>query len=367
MQNTPEINKSDINRFLCPNCAGNMIFSPETQALQCPYCNHAKQVETAGTVEERDYFTYLQVDSAKLQPMATNAMQVGCNGCGAIVNFTPPETATWCNFCGSKIVAQPKASDPLVAPEGVLPFGVPQDAAKKSFNTWIGSRWFAPSALKNMSQAERLSSIYIPYWTFDAYSTSSYTGERGDHYYDTEYYEEDGERRSRQVQHTNWYSRNGQVSRQFDDVTVPATTSVLPKYVEKLNFDFTDLVPYEPAYLAGHKAQTYQVPLAEGFERFKEKAYNVIHSDCENDIGGDEQRVHHIDINYANITFKHLLVPVYASAYQFKGKAFQIVINGRTGEVQGERPYSWLKIGCLTIAIISAILFIIILFAALKK
>jgi DNA-directed RNA polymerase subunit RPC12/RpoP len=367
MQNTPEINKDNINRFLCPNCAGNMTFSAETQALTCPYCQYKQQVSTGGTVEERDFYTALQSANNNLQPMATNAMQVGCGSCGAIVNFTPPETATWCDFCGTKIVAQPKASDPLVAPEGVLPFGVPQDAAKKSFNTWIGSRWFAPSALKNMSQTERLSSIYIPYWTFDAYSTSSYTGERGDHYYETEYYEENGEQRSRQVRHTNWYYRSGNVSRQFDDVTVPATTSVLPKYVEKLNWDFTDLVPYEPAYLAGHKAQTYQVTLEQGFEKFKEIAYNVIWADCRNDIGGDEQRVNNIDINYANITFKHLLVPVYASAYQFKGKAFQIVINGRTGEVQGERPYSWLKIGCLVVAVVSAILFILILFAALKK
>jgi DNA-directed RNA polymerase subunit RPC12/RpoP len=367
MQNSPEINKEDINRFLCPNCAGNMTFSAETQKLTCPYCNYTKEISTDGAVEERDFYSALQNANNNLQPMATNAMQVGCSSCGAIVNFTPPETATWCDFCGTKIVAQPKAADPLVAPEGVLPFAFPQDSAKKSFNDWIGSRWFAPSALKNMSQSERLSSIYIPYWTFDAFAESDYTGERGEHYYETEYYEENGEQRSRQVQHTNWFYRSGQVSRHFDDTTVPATKSVLPEYVARLNWDFGGLVPYEPAYLAGHKAQTYQVTLEEGFERFKEIAYNQIHSDCRSDIGGNEQRVHNINTNYSDITFKHLLVPVYASAYKFKDKTFQIVINGRTGEVQGERPYSWLKIGCLVITIITAIIFILILFAALKK
>jgi hypothetical protein len=37
------------------------------------------------------------------------------------------------------------------------------------------------------------------------------------------------------------------------------------------------------------------------------------------------------------------------------------VVNGRTGEAQGERPYSWLKIGCLVFAIIGVILLIVIL------
>jgi DNA-directed RNA polymerase subunit RPC12/RpoP len=366
MQNPPEISRDFIKRFLCTNCAGNMIFSAESQKLTCPYCEYTEQIPNKGELKENDFNLALQNVASNLQPMALNVMQVGCSSCGAVVNFTPPETATWCDFCGTKIVAQPKVADPLVAPQGILPFVFPEYEAKKTFKAWIGSRWFAPSALKNMSQVERLSSIYIPYWTFDAYSASSYTGERGDHYYKTEHYEENGEQKSRLVRHTNWYSCNGQVARNFDDVTIPATKSVLPEYVAKLNWNFGDLVPYDPAYLAGHKAQTYQVTLEEGFVRFKEIASNQIHSDCEQDIGGDEQRVHHINTNYSNVTFKHLLVPIYASSYKFKDKTFQIVINGRNGEVQGERPYSWLKIGCLFIVIISAIIFILMMLAFMK-
>ena len=84
-------------------------------------------------------------------------------------------------------------------------------------------------------------------------------------------------------------------------------------------------------------------------------------------LAGVEQRVVNLAINYQNITFKHLLLPVYAGAYQFNGKVFQIVVNGRTGEVQGERPYSWLKIGCLVFFILAVIFFIILLIAILKR
>jgi hypothetical protein len=133
----------------------------------------------------------------QLQPMAQNAMQVGCGSCGAIVNFTPPETARSCDFCGAKIVAQPKAADPLVAPEGVLPFSVTQSQAVGNYKTWLSSLWFAPSALKEMAQADKLSSIYIPYWTYDARTRSFYRGERGEYFYETERFYENGEQKER--------------------------------------------------------------------------------------------------------------------------------------------------------------------------
>ena len=137
----------------------------------------------------------------------------------------------------------------------------------------------------------------------------------------------------------------------------------MPKYLEKLNWNFGELVSYEPAYLSGHKAQTYQVSLEEGFERFKQIAEQVIRQDIRQDIGGDQQQISSLDTGYSDTTFKHLLVPVYASAYKFNSKVYQVVINGRTGEVQGERPYSWAKIA----ALIVVVLFVIILIALLLR
>jgi hypothetical protein len=115
-------------------------------------------------------------------------------------------------------VAQPKAADPLIAPEGVLPFRITDAQANQGLRNWISSRWVASSKLKEFARPEKLSSIYIPYWTYDAFSQSRYSGERGEYYYETEYYEENGERKFRQVRHTRWYPASGYVQRKFDDV-----------------------------------------------------------------------------------------------------------------------------------------------------
>lgn len=360
MQNNPELEKENINRFLCDNCGANMVFDPKQGKLACPYCGFSRAIENdASKIVERDFYSYLKPEAERLQPLAHNAMQVSCGSCGATVVFVPPTTATQCDFCGGKIVAQPKAADPLVAPESVLPFSFTSQQAVSSLKNWTSSRWFAPSKLKTLAEHDKADSVYLPYWTYDSDSATNYTGQRGDDYYETETYYENGEQKERQVTKTNWYYASGNVFRHFDDVPVPATKSVLPKYLESLNWNFSELVSYEPAYLSGHKAQTYQVSLEEGFERFKQIAESVIRGDVYSDIGGDRQQIDSMNTDHSSITFKHLLVPVYASAYKFNNKVYQVVINGRTGEVQGERPYSVLKIGCLVLVILFVLLIII--------
>ena len=72
-------------------------------------------------------------------------------------------------------------------------------------------------------------------------------------------------------------------------------------------------------------------------------------------IGGDEQRIKRMHVVYSNITFKHILLPVWISAYGYRSKIFRFIINGRTGEVQGQRPYSAIKIALAIIAVLTVI------------
>ena len=60
-----------------------------------------------------------------------------------------------------------------------------------------------------------------------------------------------------------------------------------------------------------------------------------------------------MNTSYNDISFKHLLLPVYVSSFKFKENTYQFLVNARTGEVQGERPYSWIKIALLVIAILT--------------
>ena len=142
---------------------------------------------------------------------------------------------------------------------------------------------------------------------------------------------------------------------------IAATKAVKEARLNALEpWDLESLCPYEPAYLAGFKAQRYQVELPEGFEKAKEVMAEAIEEDVTRDIGGDEQRISSVDTRHSNVMFRHLLLPVWMGAYKFQGKVYQVAVNARTGEVQGERPYSVWKIALLVAAILVAILIIVL-------
>jgi len=54
--------------------------------------------------------------------------------------------------------------------------------------------------------------------------------------------------------------------------------------------------------------------------------------------------IHQVSTQYSRITFKHILLPIWISAYRYHNNIYRFLVNGRTGEVQGERPWSWIKI-----------------------
>jgi len=56
------------------------------------------------------------------------------------------------------------------------------------------------------------------------------------------------------------------------------------------------------------------------------------------------------------VTFKHILLPVWLAAYKYNGKTYRFVVNGQTGRVQGERPWSAIKIAIAVVlgAIVAA-------------
>jgi DNA-directed RNA polymerase subunit RPC12/RpoP len=368
MQTSSQVPAEKVHRYPCPACGANLAYEPRDGLLTCAYCGHKEEIPaSADQVVERSYEQYLQVRPEQLRQLAANALEVQCQSCGAKITFTPPEVARRCDFCGVQIVAQAKSADPILAPEGVLPFCITQQQADVGLRQWLRTRWFAPNALKEFAQPGAIDGIYIPFWTYDAHTTSYYTGERGEYYWVTEtYYETDSQgrqvARTRQVRHTRWYSASGTVSRWFDDLLVPATVSLPQNRLDALEpWDLPEVRPYDPAFLSGYKAQRYQVDLGQGFERAKQLCAGVIENDVRNDIGGDEQRIHHVVTHYSGITFKHLLLPVYAGAYRFNQKIYQIVVNGRTGEIHGDRPYSFWKIAFFVTGILLILLILVLI------
>jgi DNA-directed RNA polymerase subunit RPC12/RpoP len=346
----------ETEQHSCSRCGATLDFFPGTSVLKCPYCGFELQIAKSEIrIQELDYRSYLEKAGQEKSSDATQ--RVRCEKCGAETTVSPEAAAGICPFCDSNMVFSEKVSR-LIKPEGLLPFKISQKEAFESFRSWIRRLWFAPGSLKNYARMEsKLAGVYIPFWTFDSDTRADYTGARGDYYYTTEQYttNENGRTvtRTRQLKHTRWTPANGTVANNFDDILILAGKSLPKKYADLLEpWDLSNLVPYKDEYLSGFRAESYRVSLPEGFESAKEIMALVIEASIRSDIGGDAQQISSVQTSYANISFKHILLPVWMSAYRFRENIFRILINARTGEVQGERPYSAWKIACAILAVL---------------
>lgn len=345
----PEMPKTaqEEHRFPCDQCGADFRFDPKAGQLICDFCGNTSDVVESGPwkggIKELDFQAAMN-NLLPLQEIEETRVS-NCPNCAAQVEFDPNVHAAECPFCATPVVTD-TGSHRHIKPKGLLPFSLSEATAHEAMNNWLGGLWFAPNGLQAYARKGRkMNGVYVPYWTYDADTKSRYSGERGTIYYETRTVVRDGETKQERVQKIRWSPVSGRVARFFDDVLVLASKALPKKYTDALEpWDLTELEPYSPEFLAGFMAEGYQVDLDDGFNEARTIMDRQIRRDVKFDIGGDRQRIHGLDTAVSDVTFKHILLPVWMAAYKYRNTTYRFVVNGRTGRVQGERPWSAWKI-----------------------
>jgi hypothetical protein len=352
-----KVSSPQLRQFPCEQCGAILSYAPGTAELVCSYCGHRNRiVETPVEIVEAPLAPALREAAGEAPP--AEAVPAKCAACGADVSFPPPRFAGPCPFCSQPVVADPGPYR-KIRPSGVLPFLIGDQEARRLVGDWLKGLWFAPSGTSEQARGPgRLHGVYLPFWTFDSRTRTRYVGRRGDVYYETQYVDAvvDGRRvrQAVQVPKVRWRPASGQVGRDFDDVLVLAGGSLPAHLVEALEpWDLDGMRPFTPDYLSGFDGELYQLPVDQGFERAQIVMREVITFDIRRDIGGDQQVIERMEVEHDDATFKHVLLPVWVAAFQFVGKPYRFVVNGRTGEVHGERPWSvWKIAGAVVLGVV---------------
>jgi DNA-directed RNA polymerase subunit RPC12/RpoP len=350
-------------KFPCKNCGARLDFDPSERALKCPYCGHVEEIAPSNTkIVEHDYAQALAKVQMDTGTIAGRSSEVRCPGCGAQVLLEDNVETEKCPFCATHLENVPRTSAAaMICPESLLPFHATQREAIDKFNGWIKTRWFAPNNLKQLANLGQLSGVYMPFWTYDSMTYTHYTGQRGDDYWETEYYtDSQGHRQSRQVVRTRWTYVSGEVDHFFDDVLVCASKSLPRNEVDALEpWDLGHLEGFRGEFLSGFRTERYVVSLGDGFGIAQQIMDVQIRRLCCQNIGGDHQQLSSVQTQHVGVTFKHILLPMWLAVYRYQNKMFRILVNARTGEVFGERPYSWVKIMFAVLAGIVVLLIIL--------
>lgn len=337
----------------CPGCGNsNLVFDPVEQALYCDYCNtHGATivVQQAGVDVALDLAHGLEELEKSLAQDAVHSIQ--CPSCGSRLTFGTNARAAACPFCGNKLPAERIQPFSALRPGWILPFGISHKLAQEKVSEWIKTRWFAPQSYRKLSTAKQdITGVYLPFWSFDAQVKCRYTGERG-----TKKPEARDKNTIDPATDYEWRICAGQIVSSLNDIQVPASERLSPELQSQFDWKLDRLVAFDPRFLAGYRSEIAQIQLSRAHAQARSVMGKKLQGEICSEIGGDSQRVHEKDPQWTSEKFRLFLAPVWVLRCQHKGENKLILVDGQSGDIVGERPYSTPKI----IAFIAALLFIL--------
>lgn len=355
-----EINEEDIEKvevetigYKCDNCGDEMLFDPDSNCLKCDSCGNKIEFEQKEqNVRENDFLSALENENTINIDEGTKVNEIECESCGAILVYENNVFANKCVYCGSSHVQKNETSSYL-KPEYLVPFAISKKYSNDLVDKWCKGKFFMDKNFKENVTANDLYGVYIPYWTYDTSTLTHYTAMRGKHYFVTRTRRVNGKTETYQEMRTRWYPVSGMHNKFFDDILVPATFNTENiNYKQIIHFNLEALVEYDEKYVTGFLAKKYDLKLKEGWENAKINAQQELKYEIERRIGGDVVAGLKMDTNYSNITFKHILLPLWIYTYNHKGKIYNFLINGQTGTIFAKYPLNWLRVILTSISVV---------------
>jgi len=343
--------KEEVIDFTCPQCGATTGFSASGGGLTCSHCGYfeAPEKEVVGRSAVEFEFTVETMERAA-QGWGEARKEMACENCGARTSLPVENLAYTCIFCGSNKVIQHQATQDLLRPRFLIPFGIDTARCQEISRQWLVSSWMTPAGLRNISKSPEFTEIYLPYWTFDSVTHSDWKAEVG--HTKTERYYKDGEWKERTVIEWRWES--GHIDLRIDDLVIAGTSKVSSKLLSEIShYNLEELNPYEPKYLAGLQAQAYDIPLEQAWEIGRAQMRERTRLECVAQASTSRIRNFSMSLDFAEESWRYILLPVYMHNFSYEGRSFLVLLNGQNGTIAGQRPVDWTKVWLVIAAILS--------------
>jgi DNA-directed RNA polymerase subunit RPC12/RpoP len=328
--------------FQCPRCGGRMIFSSLSLQLSCEYCGYQEEEGPAisetgapGSVADRaeqvlDFVTPTTAGHHWSQAQ----QQLSCGRCGALSLLPPGHKTAQCPYCGSnQLVESPDQGD-LVEPQVIALMQIDAKQADRLARGWLGKGLFAPDSLPGAARTLQLRPGYYSFWTFDGILEVKWSCEVAEE----------------TLNQKRWTPVSGAETRFFNDVLVPGMKTIsLPEATALQPFDLQNVVAFKPEYLAGWPAVLYDCSLTDASLKGREAIFKQLRPQITQmiEVGREKRNLNLGGHSWSGMTFKHILLPLWAGTYRFQGQDYRLMINGQTGKISGNKPRDTLKLALL--------------------
>ncbi|RLD04702.1 MAG: hypothetical protein DRI56_10785 [Chloroflexota bacterium] len=338
--------------FACPQCGGRVTFNIQTQKVQCAYCGYEREVTGQQAADIAEQVLDFVLPTHRGHHWAESQRQLSCQRCGAVSLWPVGQRATHCPYCGSNQLIETSETPNLVDPQVIGVMEIEKKEAVERINTWLGKGWFAPDDLSTSAKQTRLHSAYYPFWTFDGTLEVHWRCEVQEGY----------------GRNAQWVARTGIEFEMFDDVLISGNESLSTKTITEIEpFKLKEVVEFKPEYLAGWPALTYDTPLAKASLLARKRVIKKVRRNLHAKVVPNKQKrgLQTGGVHWMDMTFKHVLLPLWIGSYWYKGKRYQVLINGQTGKINGEKPRDTAKTAGIVLSIFFTVLVVFIFLAIL--
>jgi predicted RNA-binding Zn-ribbon protein involved in translation (DUF1610 family) len=380
-----QIDAGQVATFPCPKCGAKLHFDPSAGVARCQHCGaqadaEGKLIEDAqggpeistGMVSEQDWVAAIYTDEGHRWALPGESI-LQCGSCGASVTLAPSVISGKCPYCGAPQLVRVAAATmgELREPDGVVPFAVGQSGVQQAMHTWLegqSKRMGVPSDLRDLATLVSGTPLYAPFWTFDVSGQIEWSGYiRADidiagvglddfdtvmrlggvagllltGQYDIAAQGAAG-MAAKKFDKSNLTYGSGTAVVLLDDTLVPASKSLPQEQVETLAYDTKKAAPYREELLASWPAEVYTVSMADASLTARERAMKEADKEVEIQTGGtaDIATLRVDRTGLAVMSYKLLLLPVWVVMYTYRGQAYRALVNGQSGAVEGDVPWS---------------------------
>jgi uncharacterized CHY-type Zn-finger protein len=307
-------------RFVCPQCGGRMVFQPDGETLTCDYCSQSQKpsqtLREDKAVEEQDFVVALATARGHTRPVATRSLT--CQGCGTSFILAPRMLSSSCPYCASAYVVDEAKVLELIPPAGIIPFSLTREAAQRAALQWLEAEAVETTILQGPPTG-----VYFPVWTFDIGGDIVWRGPER---------EADA-----------WAEQGGSNKVHEDDLPVPARRNLPAPLAEAVSdFSLSQVVPYDPAYLADWPAETYSISVSDASLVARRQVLEKARQRYTRGGLGSTRELKLSSTGLIFESYKLVLVPLWILTYRDrpagKDKPYTVVVNGQTGQVRGDKP-----------------------------
>lgn len=311
----------DVLDHECPSCGAQLPFNPKSQKWDCPYCGSSYSLEELTEIEEK---------IKKASDESVSVDEYTCSNCGAGIIADQNTSATFCVYCGSASIIKSQFKGEF-KPDKIIPFKNTKEEVVKKFKGFTKGKIFAPKDFTDMKNLEKVTGVYIPFWTYDAdvsarldgIGKNTKTWRSGDYVYTkTDEYTvmRDGTMKYERV------PADG--SKKFDDDTMD---SVEP-------FDYSGLKDFNMSYLSGFLSEKYDVSKEEAKKRADSRIINSSKDELLKTAKYQSVSVSNMDCSIDNKKTEYVLLPVWMLNIKYNDKLHLFAMNGQTGKMVGNVP-----------------------------